>query len=609
MDPNNDDDFNNPFEKEDFNEESSNPLSAEYKDSQLKNSNVNNNSFNPYENNNSSQFENKNNDNISKNNIQNPYGSNSNSKINNSNEKNNSNPYEANNNNNNDDDYNPYGDDNSNPYAGEDYNNNANEVNNNDNPFEKNNENNPFENNFEENDFSNNQNINNANNNIQNENSQKLPSFDNFEEVSSNPYMNKGNNDNNFINYGGPNNYQNNFGGPQDYPNNGHHPNPFGNNPKYNNQGTNNNNNPNDAKKIKAILDMCIALYNQSLKQYDNFNIKEAMKTLCKSIKGLDGLKQTIQNKKTSFNSLIPKITSLRNKAFSNLQEYRINIYLLINLKFKPVEYDQVEPLLEFAKRYILTEPFISFDDVFDPALDENKKLKFVMNDYFKKAQRLGYKNLLLYGPKGSGKTLAVHALAYDLKAKLAQINGLELFKIPYFSKEFVKAAFSFMQNKPLIVYIKNIEKMFSNMNNFNFIYDRVSSSKMENIIFIASTQEIMYNLPKEVSKKFHYSHCIRPAPKNQKFNYIRFLSQKIGIKINLSDQDLNNFAFENLINYSNEDIFYLLKSAIEIKRQQFGNDEENRVYKEGLNYNDIMNALKSVKGSLQPSDIKNYYL
>ena len=104
---------------------------------------------------------------------------------------------------------------------------------------------------------------------------------------------------------------------------------------------------------------MCIALYNQSLKQYDNFNIKEAMKTLCKSIKGLDGLKQTIQNKKTSFNSLIPKITSLRNKAFSNLQEYRINIYLLINLKFKPVEYDQVEPLLEFAKRYILTEPFI----------------------------------------------------------------------------------------------------------------------------------------------------------------------------------------------------------------------------------------------------------
>ena len=131
--------------------------------------------------------------------------------------------------------------------------------------------------------------------------------------------MNKGNNDNNFINYGGPNNYQNNFGGPQDYPNNGHHPNPFGNNPKYNNQGKNNNNNPNDAKKIKAILDMCIALYNQSLKQYDNFNIKEAMKTLCKSIKGLDGLKQTIQNKKTSFNSLIPKITSLRNKAFSNL--------------------------------------------------------------------------------------------------------------------------------------------------------------------------------------------------------------------------------------------------------------------------------------------------
>ena len=616
MEPN-DDNYNNPFENE-FNEESSNPLSAEYKESQIsKTKSDDNSNFNPYEdknNNNSNQDENNN-----KINNQNPYENSNNNKINNFNEQNNNskinNPYENNNKNSNDEDYNPYGDDNNNPGN---YNNNDNPYEEN-NPFETNNENNPFENNFEENDFNNNPNPNNFNNNFQNENTQKLPSFDNFEGNTLNPYLNKGNNNNNYNNMnnnlgnGGGNNYQNNFGGPSESPNKGYPPNPFnpfGNNPQNNNnKGINNNNNPNDSKRIKAILDTCIALYHQSSQQYENFNIKEAMKSLCKSIKGLDGLKQTILNKKTSFTSLIPKITSLRNKAFSNLQEYRINIYLIIGLKFRPAPYDQVEPLLEFAKRYILTEPFVSFDDVFDPALDENKKLKFVMNDYFKKAQRLGYKNLLLYGPRGSGKTLAVHALAYDLKAKVAQIEGIELFKIPYFSKEFVKAAFSFMQNKPLIVYLKNIEQMFSNMNNFNFIYDRVSSSTLPNIIFIASTTELMQRLPKDVSKKFHYAHCIRPAAKNQKLNYIKFLSQKIGIKINLSEQELNNFAFENLINYSNEDIFNLIKTAIEIKRQQFGNDEENMVYKEGLNYNEIMNALQKVKGNLTPNEIKNYYL
>ena len=362
-------------------------------------------------------------------------------------------------------------------------------------------------------------------------------------------------------------------------------------------------------QEIKAIMDMCVSLFNQASYQYENFNIRDAIKTLCKSIKGFDGLKQTIINKKTSFNSLLPKIISLRNKAFSNLQEYRINIYILINLKFRPVQYNGVDTLVDFCKRYILTEPFISFDDIYDPAADQNKKLKFVMNEYFKKGQRMGYKNLLLYGPKGSGKTLAVHALAYDLKGKVAQIEGMELFKIPYFAKEFVKAAFTYMQFKPLIVYIKNMESMFSNMNNFNFIYDRASSSSLENIIFIASTTVPIQKLPKDISKKFHYSHCIRPVDKNQKINIINYISQKIGIKINMSEQDLNSFAFQNLGNYSNEDIFNLIKTAIELKQKEIGDDQENKVYKQGISEKEMLNALNSVKGSLTAEAIKTYYL
>ena len=42
---------------------------------------------------------------------------------------------------------------------------------------------------------------------------------------------------------------------------------------------------------------------------------------------------------------------------------------------------------------------------------------------------------------------------------------------------------------------------------------------------------------------------------------------------------------------YSNEDIFNLIKTAISLKKKQIGNDEDNKVYKEGLFEKDIINT------------------
>ena len=341
-----------------------------------------------------------------------------------------------------------------------------------------------------------------------------------------------------------------------------------------------------------------------------NYEIKKAINNLTNAVKGLDGLKQSITNNKTEFNSFLPRISSMRIKIFNDLHKYHLTIYQLIPRKFQPVKFYDTN-FQEFIKRYILTEPFISFEDIYDPNPDTNKKIKTMIIDYYQKSQRLNYKNLLLFGPNGSGKTLAVHALANSLNGKVAQLEGLELFKIPSFSLEFVKISFNYMQFKPLIVYIKNIEKMFSNMNNFNFIYDKVCSSKIDNIILIASTSILENQLPKEISQKFHYTYCIRPCEKNQKINLIKFICHKIGIALNAIDKDINEFVYKNLGNYSNEDIFNLIVAAIDCKKNKIGKGENilEQVYKEGINLEDIYNAINLVKGSMTPIVMKNYYL
>ena len=76
-----------------------------------------------------------------------------------------------------------------------------------------------------------------------------------------------------------------------------------------------------------------------------------------------------------------------------------------------------------------------------------------------------------------------------------------------------------------------------------------------------------------------------------------------------MNDQDLYNISIENLYIFSNEDIFDFIKHSIEIKKQKSPPDDENWVYREVLNLDDLMFDLGTVKGSLKSDVLKNYNL
>ncbi len=271
--------------------------------------------------------------------------------------------------------------------------------------------------------------------------------------------------------------------------------------------------------------------------------------------------------------------------------------YLSLGL-FQNIRYEQKMELATFAKKFILTTPFISFNDIYESSTDQTKTVKKNILEIYERSQRSGYKCILLYGPKGSGKTLAAHALAQHLGGVFCQIEGVQNLKIKYFVTEFGRVCTEI--KKPVVILLKNIETYMNNaLPEILFLYDKFNTIK-NNLVFIVSSTYPPQSLPKQL--KFTYIYCINCVNQRGKYGLFKFLTNKFGINISMEEQDLMNFVYQNLRTYSNNDVFQAIKTILNMKKQSGGSLNE-------VDRNTLENAIRSSPGTLSQQVIQYYKL
>ena len=128
---------------------------------------------------------------------------------------------------------------------------------------------------------------------------------------------------------------------------------------------------------------------------------------------------------------------------------------------------------------------------------------------------------------------------------------------------------------------------------------DKYNGSK-QNALLIGSSPFPVKNLPPKL--QFNYKVLINSANQNNKINLFKFMINKFGIKIPMNDGDLNNFVYQNLRNYSNRDIFNVIKAAMNLQKESGGNIFE-------IGRNELEKAIKSTPGSLDPQCMQFYGL
>lgn len=325
------------------------------------------------------------------------------------------------------------------------------------------------------------------------------------------------------------------------------------------------------------IFETCIKTYDETLNYYNENKIKII------DLKKIEKIKKILL-------TLIVKIEKTGNlelikKCKLKLFEIKFEIINKISEYYPLNDKNNIESYIR--SRIINNEFLINFKDIF---LIPSNNFKDYYEKYFKIINYRQNKNILLYGPKGCGKTLISQCFAgIENNIKYIMINNENFFTIEGFSRSFIQII---KLNQPIVIFFKNINKLLSPiLNRFNSIIDYLNTIENNKIYIIASC-----NHPNEISNETKNKFKIEFIPPiinvNDKINYIKYLSKLSGIPLNLSEDDYMKVAI-SLRNFSNEDMKNLII---------YCNSITNNITKDVM-----INNINNIKFSLT-DDILNKY-
>ena len=338
-----------------------------------------------------------------------------------------------------------------------------------------------------------------------------------------------------------------------------------------------------ESNEFNKYFENCIKIYNQSLNDYKMNKITFLV------LKGkIEKIIEILSKLKVKTNN-----TDNLNKIIELLKNCKLKLF---EMKFETLnKISEYKPLNEnlsiegyINSRVISNEYLINFKDIFLIPTN-NVKDRFIKN--FKIINYKQNKNLLLYGPKGCGKTLVSQCFAgIENNINYIMINNINYFSVQGFISSFIKII---PYKQPIVIFFKNINLMTPILNRLNSIID-ILNSKKDNKIYIIASCNHPNEIPKDLLDKFKIEFIPPIFNLNDKINYIKYLSELTGIPLYLNEDDYMNVVIK-LRNFSNEDMKNLII---------YCNSITSQITKEVL-----INNINNIKFTLTDDVLKIYNL
>ena len=344
-------------------------------------------------------------------------------------------------------------------------------------------------------------------------------------------------------------------------------------------------------------LQKCRARHIKALNYFKANKIKEGLAELVKEENYLLGLRKVITEKKKYLVSYLQGITTMINEIHSISDAYLKEKYKLISkyTKYTQQKIQKPNTPLPSIMSLIQNDFLINFVDVYT----EYQNYENILYSFWLKTNITNHKTLLLYGPKGSGKTANVYAFAAMIHSPIFVIDNVEMFTV---FQDFVYQIYNISKNiQPLIIYIKNIEKMSQAQSHIFYLIEKITEKKDNKILIIASCNCPPNYLPKPFFNKFVYMQYV-PNAKN-KGNFINFIGKKMNIPINLSTEESVNLS-QSAYLYSNGE----LKDALEMASQLKNDLNDNDLIENNISYDTLMNYIKLITPNMN-QEMYNGYL